>query len=321
MNRALNCYIIQRHADFMSPIFSIALCTFNSIEHIDQCINSLLQQTLADFELIIVDDGSTDGTVEYLKRIDDKRVKLIILGENHGLIYARTQAFATARADYIALMDADDIAHPRRLEEQHNLLKNGQVDVCGTRYQTLDMGNNRLRKRTSYVRDADLKALMTIYCPICNPTVSFKTKLLEISGYQEKFRHAEDYAFWTALAAAGCLFEIIPMHLLTYRIHPQQVSKIKSGDARTAFLQAQRIYIYALLGYDGKLQSIPLSDRLQSGLKLMLDLNRKIPKISFLANYEIYAELQYRKNGLLTPILRMERALVALIASLAGRIF
>ena len=96
----------------MKPKFSIALCTFNSIEYIEQCINSLLHQTLKDFELIIVDDGSSDGTIDYLNQLTDPRIWLQILGQNHGLIYARTQAFAAARADYIALMDADDIAQP-----------------------------------------------------------------------------------------------------------------------------------------------------------------------------------------------------------------
>jgi glycosyltransferase involved in cell wall biosynthesis len=303
----------------MSPKFSIALCTYNSIEYIDQCIDSLLQQTLQEFELIIVDDGSTDGTVEYLRGIPDGRVRLLILGENHGLIYARTQAFAAATADYIALMDADDIAHPRRLEEQFRVLEAGPVDICASRYQTLETGTHRLRTRTSYVRDADLKALMTIYCPICNPTASFKRKLLAVTGYQERFRHAEDYAFWTALAASGCVFQIVPRPLLTYRIHPQQVSRVQSAAARNSFLDAQRQYVRALLGSERTVQSMPLGARLKSGLQFMLDLNRKISRVSVSANYEIYGEFQYRRNGWRTPFLRLERLLMAVISSAAGR--
>lgn len=303
----------------MIPKFSITLCTFNSIEYIEACIDSLLSQTMKDFELIIVDDGSTDGTVEYLKRLSDTRIRLIILEKNHGLIYARTQGFAAARADYIALMDADDMAHPQRLEEQLRVLDAGQVDVCATRYQTLETASGRLRKRRAYVRDSDIRALLTIYCPICNPSVSFKRKLLGVTGYQDEFRHAEDYAFWTALAAAGSVFYIVPMGLLTYRIHPQQISRIKSEAARASFLKAQQGYLRALLGSDHAPEATPFGQRMRSGLRFMLDLNRKLPGVSLAANYEIYAEFQFRRNGWRTPFLRLERLAMALLATLAGK--
>ena len=302
----------------MKPKFSIALCTFNSIEYIEQCVNSLLNQTLKDFELIIVDDGSTDGTIDYLNQLADHRIRLHILGQNHGLIYARTQAFAAAQADYIALMDADDVAHPQRLEEQWRVLEAGKVDICGTRYQTLDTATNRLRKRPSYVRNADLRALLTIYCPLCNPTVSFKRTLLEITGYQEAFRHAEDYAFWTALSAADCVFHIVPSHLLTYRVHPQQISRVKSTAARESFLKAQGQYVEALFGFAAAPQSMPFAARMDSGWRFMQALNRRLPGTSVAANYEIYAEFQYRRNGWRTPFLRLERLAVALLSSLSG---
>lgn len=304
----------------MKPKFSIALCTFNSIEYIAQCVNSLLNQTLTDFELIVVDDGSTDGTIDYLAQLDDSRIRLQILGKNHGLIYARTQAFAAAQADYIALMDADDIAHPQRLEEQWRVLATGAVDVCGTRYQTLDTANKRLRKRSSYLHDADLRALLTIYCPLCNPTVSFKRSLLEVAAYQDAFRHAEDYAFWTALSAADRVFHIVPRHLLTYRMHSQQVSRVQSPAARDSFLKAQALYVQALLGCATAPQSMRFAERLDSGWRFMKALNCRLPGTSVAANYEIYAEFQHRRNGWRTPFLRLERLTVALLSSLVGRL-
>jgi hypothetical protein len=217
-------------------------------------------------------------------------------------------------------MDADDIAHPQRLEEQLRVLQAGTADICGTRYQTLDTPTNRLRKRSSYVNNADIRALLTIYCPLCNPTVSFKRTLLEVTGYQEAFRHAEDYAFWTALSAADCVFHIIPKHLLTYRIHPQQVSRVKSVAARESFLRAQGQYVHALLGLPVAPVSMRLKQRMDTGLSFMQALNRRVPGTSVAANYEIYAEFQYRRNGWRTPLLRLERLAVALLSSLMGRI-
>lgn len=303
----------------MSPTFSITLCTFNSIEYIEQCIQSLLNQTLSDFELIIVDDGSSDGTVQYLQGLSDPRIKLLVLDQNHGLIYARKQAFAAATGQYIALMDSDDIAHPERLQQQLRLLQRGDVDICATRYKTLETATQRVRKRKSYLRNADLRALLTIYCPICNPTASFKRDLLQLANYEPAYRHAEDYAFWAALSAADCRFAITPDHLLTYRIHPQQISRVKSEQARESFLQAQHRYVAALLQGAAAPQSMGFADRMRSGLGFMRTLNRRLPGISVHANYEIYAEFQYRRNGWRTPFLRLERLLVALACSALGR--
>lgn len=301
-----------------SPTFSITLCTFNSIEYIQECIESLLHQTLSDFELIVVDDGSSDGTVKYLQSLSDPRIKLLVLDKNHGLIYARKQAFAAARGQYIALMDSDDVAHPERLAQQLRILERDDVDICATRYQTLETATQKLRKRKSYLHSADLRALLTIYCPICNPTASFKRTLLDLANYEEVYRHAEDYAFWAALSAANCSFAIAPEHLLTYRIHPQQVSRVKSEQARASFLQAQQKYVAGLLEGEVAPQSMGFLDRMKTGLRFMRALNRRLPGISVPANYEIYAEFQYRKNGLLTPLLRLERLLVAVMSSAMG---
>jgi hypothetical protein len=143
---------------------------------------------------------------------------------------------------------------------------------------------------------------------------------LELTCYKEAFRHAEDYAFWTALSAADCVFHIIPRHLLTYRIHPQQISRTKSTAARESFLKAQGQYVQALLALPEAPHSMPLIQRMNIGLSFMKTLNRRLPGTSFAANYEIYAEFQYRHNGWRTPFLRLERLTVAMLSRLMGRI-
>lgn len=289
------------------------------MEYIEPCIESLLNQTMADFELIVVDDGSSDGTVKYLQGLSDPRIKLLVLDKNQGLIYARKQAFAAASGQYIALMDSDDIAHPERFEQQLQVLERGDVDICATRYQTLETATQKLRKRSSYLRSADLRALLTIYCPICNPTASFKKEVLDKANYEEAYRHAEDYALWAALSAANCAFAITPEHLLTYRIHPQQISRLKSEQARASFLQVQGRYVAALLDGAAPPQSMGFRERMQTGLGFMRALNQRLPGISVGANYEIYAEFQFRRNGWLTPLLRLERLLAALVYSALGQ--
>jgi glycosyltransferase involved in cell wall biosynthesis len=151
----------------MSPVFSIVLCTYNAELYLDECIQSLLNQTFSDFELIIVDDGSIDGTLAYLGKLQDPRVRLFVLGSNHGLIQARTRGFQAASGRYIAVMDADDIAAPTRLEEQFRAMEQGGLDVCGSFHTTLENATGKRRTRTGHSSDSDIRALLTIYSPLC----------------------------------------------------------------------------------------------------------------------------------------------------------
>jgi glycosyltransferase involved in cell wall biosynthesis len=304
----------------MPPVFSVVLCTYNAQAYLDACIQSLLHQTFADFELIIVDDGSTDSTLQYLKAIQDARVRLVVLGTNHGLIYARTRGFAEARGRYVAIMDADDIAHPRRLEEQYKVFEAGGVDVCGSWHTTLQNETGKLRKRKSFTTDSDIKALLTIYCPICNPSVSLTAELLRKTSYNVSYPHAEDYGMWCDVAATGGRLVNIPKSLLTYRLHAGQISKVKADIANQSFRKIQARYIDALMDGEVAPASMPFTVRVGKGLHFMKLLNRRIPGISFLANYQIYAEFQYRRNGWLTLSTRLERVVVALFSTLLGKL-
>lgn len=295
----------------MPPVFSIVLCTYNAKTYLDECIQSLLNQTFSDFELIIVDDGSSDGTLAYLEGIQDPRVKLVRLGRNHGLIHARTQGFQAASGRYIAVMDADDIAAPNRLEEQFRAMEKGGLDVCGTFHTTLDNATGKRRIRKGHSSDSDIRALLTIYSPLCNPSTSLTTRILQETGYNTEYTHAEDYGLWCEIAARGGRFHNIPSPLLTYRVHASQVSQVKQEAARNSFRKIQHRYVSQLTGLDYVPSSMPFSQRLNIAWTFMKKLNTRIPNISFSANYQIYAEFQFRRNGWLTLTTRLERALVA----------
>jgi glycosyltransferase involved in cell wall biosynthesis len=303
----------------MSPVFSIVLCTYNAEAYLDECIQSLLQQTVADFELIIVDDGSRDGTLPYLKSLTDPRIRLIPLETNHGLIFARNRGFDESIGRFIAIMDADDIAHPRRLEEQLKVLDSGNVDVCGSFHISLDSVSGKRRTRRSAASDSDIRALLTIYCPLCNPSTTVRTDVLRRHRYNIAYPHAEDYGLWCDIAAHGGKFRNIEHPLLTYRLHPGQVSKMKKKTATHSFQTIQTRYVESLTEHAMVPRSMPLTQRLQHGLDYMRILNLKIPSISFQANYQLYAEFQFRKNGWLTIPTRLERILVAFWATQLGR--
>ncbi len=303
----------------MSPLFSVVLCTYNAEAHLHECIQSLLNQTFTDFEIIIVDDGSTDRTTLYLDAIHDPRIRLYKLGSNYGIIYARTKGFSLAKGRYIAIMDADDVAHPERLQLQYDYLENNNIDICGSWHQSLYNDTGKVRSRGGPITNSDIKALLAIYCPISNPSVSGKSEIIKFYRYDPNNEYAEDYGMWCDIAASGGNFYNIPRHLVTYRIHPSQISQQKKKDAQKAFELIRASYISKLLGMALIPKSMPYHMRLKEGLKFMKILNEKITQISFSANYQLYAEFQYRANGLLTPVIRLERLVVALWATLHGR--
>jgi glycosyltransferase involved in cell wall biosynthesis len=303
----------------MQPVFSIVLCTYNAEAYLDECIQSLLSQTYADFELIIVDDGSSDGTLRYLQGIKDQRIRIIELGSNHGLIYARTKGFSEAAGRYIAIMDADDIAHPQRLEDQLKVFQTQDVDVCGSFHISLDSATGKRRARKSPTSDSDIRALLTIYCPICNPSASIKTEIVRKNGYSTQYPHAEDYGLWCDIAANGGKFYNIPKPLLTYRLHAGQVSKLKKEIALHSFRKIQARYVEKITAQNITPVAMPFRTRIRHGMAFMKDINTRIPGMSFRANYELYAEFQFRRNGWLTIPTRIERMLAAFYAMLLGR--
>lgn len=303
----------------MSPVFSIVLCTYNAEAYLDECIQSLLHQTFADYELIIVDDGSSDSTLPYIRSLADLRIRLIPLETNHGLIFARNRGFDEAKGRYIAIMDADDIAHPQRLEEQLKVLESGEIDVCGSFHISLDSVSGKCRTRRSAASDSDIRALLTIYCPLCNPSTSVRTDVLRKHRYNTAYPHAEDYGLWCDIAADGGKFRNIERPLLTYRLHPGQVSKVKKETASLSFQAIRSRYVKTLTAQTMEPHSMPLTQRLQHGLDYMRVLNLKIPGISFKANYQLYAEFQFRRNGWLTIPTRLERVLLAFWATQLGR--
>jgi hypothetical protein len=173
--------------------------------------------------------------------------------------------------------------------------------------------------KPSLVRNADLRAMLTLYSPLCNPSVSFRRSLLENVGYDPQYLHAEDYAFWCELSLRNHSFINIPEPLLTYRVHAGQISQVRIDAAREAFRLAQRRYIQGLLGLDVIPGPLPFAQRRHVATDFIHRLARRLGPLSFRACYELYASFQFRRNGLATVTTRFERLAVALYASRVWR--
>lgn len=302
------------------PLVSISMPAYNSESYIAEAIESVLAQTYANFELIIIDDGSTDQTRKIIDRYSDPRIIKIYSDVNRGLIATRNQIAAIAKGKYLALLDADDRAFPQRLATQVNFLEANDIDICGADHWTLSQISGVIKRSKQRHSNSDIHALLSVCSPLCNPAIMGKLEIFQRFPYQQSYMHAEDYCLWIEIALAGYRFANLKDKLIIYRLHSNQTSVNHLDTAKNAFSLSQSRYLNSL-GIQSMYHPRPLNflKRMIYAIKFMLFINKKIPRISVGANCELYARFQFRKNGILTIFTRIERILVASISSAAGQ--
>ena len=293
------------------PLISVIMPAYNSELYIAEAIQSILNQSYQNIELIIFDDGSTDGTRKVIQRFDDPRIVKMLSDQNYGVVRARNEMIDKASGHYIALMDADDIADSTRFEKQLQVLEAGGCDLCGSAQWVLDEGTGTLKKSKDKFSDADLRSLLTVYCGLCNSAMMGRSEIFKRFKYDTTILTSEDYYLWVQMAAAGYRFLNLKERLITYRRYPAQTSSVHLDKFRITTLEVQKKYL-ELLGISSDLypRQLPWVKRLTTGVSLLRALNQRFKGISFRANCEIYARFQFRRNGLLTPLTRLERLLV-----------
>ena len=298
------------------PLVSVLMPAYNSELYIAEAIQSILNQTYQNIELIIFDDGSSDKTRQVIQGFTDPRIIKVLSDQNYGVVRARNEMIDRTTGKYIALMDADDIADPTRLEKQVSVLETGKYDLCGSAQWVLDEGTGRIKKSKDRFSDADLRALLSVYCSLCNSAMTGKAEIFKRFKYDTSILTSEDYYLWVQMAAAGFRFLNLPECLITYRRYPAQTSSIHLEKFKLTTIEVQKKYLALLqINPDFYPRHLPWRQRWIDGIGLLRELNQRFPGISLKANAEIYARFQYRRNGILTPLTRLERLLVALWAS------
>ena len=210
---------------------SVLLPVYNGELYIYDAVKSILNQTYKDFELIIINDGSTDNSLNILESFDDKRM-IIVNQDNQGLANSLNNGLKIAQGKYIARMDADDIALPNRFEEQIAYLTiHPEVKLLGSAIDLIDKDGKKIMTDVPYTGNVFLKKfLKKVGNPFKHPTVIFDRELvLKLGGYNEKIgKYFEDYFLWNEIAHHGKI-QILNKVLLQYRITPGSImSSIKS---------------------------------------------------------------------------------------------
>lgn len=246
----------------------------NAAPYVGAAIESILSQTHADFELLVMNDGSSDDSEKIVRAFKDPRIRLVSSATNRGIVNTLNDGLGIARGRYIARMDADDIADPRRLEKQARFMEeNPAVGVCGTAFETFgeSVGEGWVR----FFKHDALAVALLFENPLCHPTVMFRKAVLDAEGlrYPTDYPHAEEYALWSALAGR-CQMANLPENLLRYRTHGGQISRRKSevqrrsmsriGERRLADLgivaSRRDLRVHNLLA--GAFSPIPCAERL-----------------------------------------------------------
>lgn len=208
------------------PLVSVLLPVYNGEKYVSDTIKSILKQTYTNIELIIINDCSTDYSEEIILSFNDKRIRYYKNVSNLKLIQTLNKGLVLSKGKYIVRIDADDIAHPDRIQIQVDFLeKNPEYILVGSKVQLLK--NDKLVDEfiDYFEEDLDIKFAMTIYCPFIHPSVIIrKSVLVEYQiEYDSSFLHAEDYVLWIKLSKYG-KFHNLNQVLLTYRIHDEQIS-------------------------------------------------------------------------------------------------
>jgi len=209
---------------------SVIMSVYNSEKFIGPAIESILNQSFKDFELIIVDDGSTDNSVnEIEKYIDDTRIKLY-KNDHVGLVRQLNFALAKAKGIYIARMDADDISIHSRFEIQLEFLqKNKDIVLVGSNIRHID-DIGKIIKLIEYPESHyNIEHQMPVFSSFCHPTIlSYTSIIKKLGGYNNKYESAEDHALFLEMLEKGYKMYNIQKYLLNYRIHTDSVTSLNN---------------------------------------------------------------------------------------------
>ncbi len=227
------------------PVVSVLLPAYNVESHIEEAIQSIQGQTIRDIEIVVVDDGSTDGTLARVQRLAaaDSRIRLLMMERNSGIVKALNYGLTACRAPYIARMDGDDLALPERLEKQLAFLQgNPEIALVGSATSAMDAyGRSCGSSRVPATEKAILRSLR--FAPSCTHTWMARRTLYELlDGYRD-LPGAEDYDFLLRAVTSGFKLANLPESLMKIRIRGGNTVSVAGLKQRKTHRYVVRLYL------------------------------------------------------------------------------
>ena len=226
------------------------MSVYNGEDYLSEAIESVLNQTFRDFELIVINDCSTDATSEILEKFAkaDERVKVHTNEVNLRLPSSLNKAISLAQGKYIARMDADDICLSERLEKQYRFMEeNPHIALSSCRFMTLKNGVISSGGCGGKSDSESIKALLLVTNPILHPGIIAKADAIRSLGYDKNFTCTEDMELWTRFIMAGYNVEIMPEYLMIYRLHDKQITETTLEKQHKEVVAIQKNYCGKLL--------------------------------------------------------------------------
>jgi glycosyltransferase involved in cell wall biosynthesis len=222
-----------------APAVSVMMTVYNAAPYVEKALTSILGQTIRDFEIIVIDDGSTDESAAIVQRIAerDERIRLVSR-PNTGISKARNEALGLARGEFVAVQDADDESLPHRLDRQVRFLREKPDVVCvGSWFDAIDAAGRRLRSYQIPTDPAEIeRTLLAGHAAICQPSSMLRRDAVQrVGGFDESLPSAEDLDLHLRLSEIGKLANL-PEVLVRYRMHDASIS----STGRERMLEAAR---------------------------------------------------------------------------------
>ena len=198
---------------------------YNREQYIKKAVESILNQTFTDFEFIIVNDGSTDKTLEILQSFDDKRIKIINNETNKGIVFSRNRGIKAAKAEFIGMFDSDDVALPEKFEIQLKFLKeNPEFGMVGAWVKWIDENDKILKGKWKLSRPSiEIPAIMLFRNYFIQSSVLIRKEVLPEGLYSKGLEIGEDYKMWFEVSLKHKVTNI-HQYLVLYRMHSENIS-------------------------------------------------------------------------------------------------
>lgn len=207
------------------PEISIVMPVYNREHYVKGAIDSILNQTFTDFEFIIVNDGSTDNTLQILKSYNDERIKILENDQNRGIVYSRNRGLEAATGKYVGMFDSDDIALPDKFKIQHNFLEtNPNFGMVGAWVKFIDENGNITKGKWKLTKPSNyIPSIMLFRNYFVQSTILIRKEAIPEGGYSAGFDIVEDSKMWFDVSKNYKVANIQD-YLVHYRVHSGNIS-------------------------------------------------------------------------------------------------
>ena len=228
----------------LNPLVSVITPVYNREKYLVKCIESILKQTYSNFEFLIVDDKSSDNTLEIIKNYQsiDSRIKILENDKNLGATVSFNRGLDVCQGKYVARMDSDDISLPDRFLKQVDIFESWhELEVLGTGAILIDCNEKEIGRRQFPSDFKRIKSILNTGVPVFDPSVMMRTSTLkETMGFDNRLAPADDYHLWLTLFKKKKIISNIDNYLIKYRLHDSNLSKLESREQlRKSFLALQ----------------------------------------------------------------------------------